>query len=187
MHLIHRDPNRYAAGAFVSVGGTSFASGDDDSSTHIVAGAEWAHFFRNTTLVFQGGGAWDLQDSNDGWDDGWFIRGIARYFVTPTSRLEAEIAYAGGEFDCCGTTSDEYALTWGLEYEHDLASWPVSGFVAYDGTHIEGDNDYYTEHAFSVGIRARLGGLDAMAQDRHGAGTFDFYDYSNIAGIPDEL
>lgn len=186
VHLIHRNSQSYAVGAFASLSGTSFA-GDQDSSLHTIAGAEVAGFFGNFTAVLQGGGVWDLLESNDGWEDGWFVRGIGRYFVTPSAKVEAEIAYATGEFDCCGTSSDEYAITWGLEYEQQFMMQPLSGFIAYDGTHIEADNDYYTEHAFMVGLRFRMGEPDAMAQDRGGAGTFNLYDIHNIAGIVDEL
>ncbi len=187
VHLIHRNSQSYAVGAFASVSGTNFA-GDSDSSLHTIAGAEVAGFFGNFTGVLQGGGVWDLMESEDGWEDGWFVRGIGRYFVTPSTKIEAEIAYATGEFDSGSTSdSDEYAVTWGLEYEQQFMMQPLSGFIAYDGAHIEADNDYYTEHAIKLGLRFRMGEPDAMAQDRGGAGTFDLYDVHNIAGIVDEL
>jgi hypothetical protein len=183
-HAIHRNSDSYATGAFVSFSGTSFADDSDDAG-HIIAGGELAGFFGNTTLVVQGGGAWDMLESNDGWDEGWFVRGIGRYFVTPNSKFEGEIAYAGGEFD--GGASDEYAVTWGLEYEAQFGPMPLSGFAAYDGTYMEVDGDDYTENRFVVGLRARFGESDMLAQDRGGAGTFDLYDVANISGLPDDL
>lgn len=186
-HLIHRNSDSYAAGAFVSFSGTSMVS--DNDAGHLIVGGELAGFFGNTTLVVQGGGAWDMLDSNSSWDDGWFVRGVGRYFVTPNSKVEAEIAYAGGDFDASDASpGDERAVTWGLEYEQQIGPMPLSGFAAYDGTHIEanGGGDY-TENRFVVGLRGRFGEADMLAQDRGGAGTFDLYDIANISGVADRL
>jgi hypothetical protein len=184
-HVIHRNSDSYAAGAFVSFSGTSFVDDSEDSG-HIIAGGELAGFFGNTTLVVQAAGAWDLLESDDGWDDGWFVRGVGRYFVTPNSKIEGEVAYVGGKFDCCGG-GDEYAVTWGLEYEQQFGPMPMSGFAAYDGTYIDESGGDFTENRFVVGLRARFGETDMLAQDRGGAGTFDLYDVANISGIPDDL
>ena len=63
----------------------------------------------------------------------------------------------------------------------------VSKHYSGDYAHIDADNDDYTENRFVVGLRARFGESDMLAQDRGGAGTFDLYDVANISGIPDDL
>ena len=193
-HIFQRDSQSHALGGFLSFSGTS-AIGDESNAGTLLAGVEVAQFVSNTTFVVQGGGAWDVLNDADSWDDGWFVRGVARYFVTPHDRLEAEVTYAGGSFDR-SDEGDPHGLTWGLEYEHQVGLSPLSYFARYEGWHVDLDEppeieldvtDRGTEHAVMVGIRTRFGFVSLLDQDRRGAGTFDLLDTAPFAAVPDEL
>lgn len=189
-HIFQRDSQSHAVGAFLSFSGTS-AIDDDSKAGTLLVGAEMAQFADNSTYVLQGGYAKDVLNDGDSWTDGWFARGILRHFITPHSKLEAEVAYGGGSFDR-SDEGDPFGLTWGIEYEHQVDMSPVSYFARYEGWHVDLDDDdddthTATEHAVMIGLRTRFGFGSLLEQDRYGAGTFDLFDTAAFAGVPDEL
>ena len=130
----------------------------------------------NLTLYGQLGFMDGNNVDEDTFDDGIFGRAVARFFVSPNTKLQAEISYLSGEAD--GDDSD--VLGWGLEAEHQVSSWSdsgVSGYVAYSGLSAEDDGDEADEHRFLVGIRIAMNsGTTLLEKDRTGA-TLDLPDF----------
>ena len=173
-HLNYREVDRYLIGAFAGWG-QSFAY-DDDVSNFLVIGAEAQYYMNNLTLYGQLGFMDGNNEDEDTFDDGIFGRAVARFFVSPNTKLQAEISYLSGEAD--GDDSD--VLGWGLEAEHQVSSWSdsgVSGYVAYSGLSAEDDGDEADEHRFLVGIRIAMNsGTTLLEKDRTGA-TLDLPDF----------
>ncbi len=183
-HLAYRDPNSFALGAFGSFG-TGHA--DETRNDFYALGGEAQIYLNDITLYVQAGyldgeAADQAGRHTDAFHDAIFARGVARWFLTPNSRLQGEFAYASGHQDT-GNAFDMDIIEWGVRYDTMIAGLPLVGdtnvFVGYRGAHFENDDDLggtddgrYTDHTIMVGATYAFGGSTMQEFDRVGA-TFD--------------
>jgi hypothetical protein len=176
-HLSLRDVSQGLVGGF---GGFGMANGDSASANYVFAGAEAMGYVGEWTLYAQGG--WFDSESNDfrydlGLNDAYFVRGVARWFLSPDSRLQGEFAWASGDYGFSEDTAD--VLEWGVRYDWVWSDVPVVGtlvgamplFVAYRGNYAQGDFDdsEVWANTFMVGTSYRFGGSNLQEFDRVGA------------------
>jgi hypothetical protein len=173
-HLNYREVDQYLLGAFVGWG-QSFSE-DDDLSHFVTAGAEMQYYINNITLYGQVGFVAGDNDDEDTFEEGIFGRGVARFFMSPNTKLQAEFSVLSGDAD--GDSGE--VIGWGAEIEHQVSTWPdsgVSGYVAYSGLNAEFDGDEQTEQRIMVGIRVAMNsGATLLDKDRTGA-TLDLPDF----------
>jgi hypothetical protein len=173
-HLNYREVDRYLLGGFVGWG-QSFSEGDDVSN-FLTVGAEMQYYMNNITLYGQVGFVDGDNDDDDTLEDGIFGRGVARFFMSPNTKLQAEFSVLSGDAD--GDSGE--VIGWGAEIEHQVSSWTdsgVSGYVAYSGLNAEFDGDEQTEQRIMIGIRVAMNsGTTLLQKDRMGA-TLDLPDF----------
>lgn len=191
-HLSWRDPSRGLFGAFGGFGGgRADESGDGESSENTqfwFVGGEGQIYTEDMTFYLQAG-FMDSRDEpfpgdgNDAFRDAVFVRGVARWFVDPDTRLQLEAAYADGTTDNTNP-HDAHIVEWGVRFDTVLAGLPVIGdtavFVGYRGAHYEREFDpindgfdgdsRYTDHTFMVGSSYHFGGTTRKEFERVGAG-----------------
>jgi len=185
-HVSWRDPSRGLIGGFAGFAGTDDYQGSEGLDGNFYAGIEGQAYLGNLTLYGQVGHLWQFNgyyspSDHDGHDN-WFAQLDARYFVSPSTKIEGKIGYINGSI--WGYTDGEYSangVTFGAEVEHQLKVLPFSVFARFNGLI---DNQYETrpvhQYAAALGIRIRFGGADTLqAQDRNGA-TLTVYDFSPI-------
>jgi hypothetical protein len=137
-------------------------------------GAEGQLYRGNLTLYAQAGFGNNTKGaSGEGFNDGWFVRGVARYFLRPDTKLEAEISYAEADPYIDGNDKGKFT-GWGASIDHklfDLRSYPVYGTLAYRGTYYDAttESDHATEHVFKAGIKVLFGANTLLQNDRYGA------------------
>jgi hypothetical protein len=176
-HLSLRDVSQGLIGGF---GGFGLANGDSSSANYIFAGGEAMAYLGEWTLYAQGG--WFDSESNDfrydlGLNDAWFVRGVARWFLSPDARLQGEFAWASGDYGFFEDSAD--VLEWGVRYDWVWSDVPVVGslvgamplFVAYRGNYAQGnfDDSEVWANTFMVGTSYRFGGNNLQEFDRVGA------------------
>lgn len=185
LHLSARDPSRGLFGAFGAFGQ---GKGDDDSGRHNfwAVGGEAQFYADNTTFYIQGGylDSEPVDSSGiDGLHDAFFVRGVARWFMTPDSRLQGEVSYANGDQDGCTdedcSSYDMDVIQWGARYDTVISGLPLIGdstvFIGYRGAHFDngccGDEDTsrFTEHTVMAGFTYHFGGMTLLDFDRVGA------------------
>lgn len=177
-HLSYRDPGFGAFGAFAAFGAGRGEEGTDD---FYALGGEFMLYANDLTFYLQGGYL-DSSDvrgdqDDDGLHDALFARGVARWFITPQSRLQAEVSYASGKQD--SDDKDMDVIEWGVRYDTMLSGLPLIGdtnvFVAYRGANFDngcctgGDTGEYTDHTVMIGTRYSFGGQTMREFDRVGA------------------
>jgi hypothetical protein len=172
-HLSHRDPGSYLFGGLAGVGRANFGGINLDYSFF---GGE-AQFYMNDITFYLQGGYIDY-DRRNGFsptdlDDGFFARGVMRWFVTSNSRLQLEGTYTDVDY---GTVGGMEAFSVGARYDFNVAL-PIAGetplFLAYRGTfrdncygEISGAN--IDDHVFMIGTSYSFSG-DMLTVDRQGA------------------
>ena len=180
-HLTYRDPNMGAFGVFGAFGS---GNANNDSNDFFAVGGEAQMYVNDLTFYLQGGylhgEAEDQGGSNtDAFHEAVFVRGVARWFLTPDSRLQGQVSYAAGHQDT-GDPYDMDIIEWGVRYDMILAGLPVIGdtpvYVGYRGARFDnegdgpGDDDgQYTEHTIMVGTSYSFGGNTMREFDRVGA------------------
>jgi len=181
LHLSYRNPDTGLIGGFVS-----FGVGRDDfsRSSFIAVGGEAQFYTGDMTFYLQGGhldstSGSNGQEADDSFHDAFFVRGVARWFITPDSRLQGEISYVDGEQDT-GDSYDMDIVEWNVRYDTILMGLPVIGdtsvFVGYRGARFDNegggagaDDGQYTEHTIMVGTSHSFGGSSKREFDRVGA------------------
>lgn len=147
-HLINRGQNS-AWGGFVGVA-------DSDGSTAFVIGAEYAHFFDNTTLAFNVNYGTD-DDSNV---DAYGINGAYRIFAGDNLRFD--IGASLGRAESGPLDADVNTLGVGVEYRFDQSPFSVgAAYTRVDGDLAEAD-------VFGVSLRWNFGDTTLKAADRAG-------------------
>ncbi|MEM7634559.1 MAG: hypothetical protein AAF299_08360 [Pseudomonadota bacterium] len=181
-HASWRDPSRGLFGAFGGMGSvdSSIGFGSSFRQDHRFVGAEAQFYIDNFTLYGQGG---YVETSNDffGLDDGFFARGVVRYFLTNDSRIQLEGTYINMDYNI-GAFGDMEAFSVKARYDFVLAGMPVIGdtpiYLGYRGTFR--DNCAFTEdlddHTIMVGTSYSFSG-DRLTVDRQGA-TLDTPDFA---------
>lgn len=187
-HLSYRDPSNYLIGAFAGFGRPLASIGNDTPGSHsgwgYVLGGEGQVYVDKLTLYGQAGfGDFKVDDNGgpEGFVNGWFVRGVARYFFNEEFFVEGEYAY--GYTNCyidgsCAPTQDAGVFhNWGAKAVFRLphaTTMPIYGTLAYQGGsyYATNDLDTGTEHSFRVGLRVMFGKAGAptlLANDRYGA------------------
>ena len=179
-HLTYRDPGMGAFGVFGAFG-TAHDFGDRND--YFAVGGEAQLYLDDLTLYLQGGHL-DGESVNttppeDAFHDALFVRGVARWFMTPDSRLQGEVSYADGEQDG-GDSYDMDIIEWSVRYDTVIAGLPLIGdtpvYVGYRGTRYDNEGDgsnfddgQFTEHTIMVGTSYSFGGATKQEFDRIGA------------------
>lgn len=131
-----RDPASGLFGAFGGMGTSNF--GPVGSTNYRFIGGEAQFYADNMTFYGQGGYVDFVPDGfiDPGLDDGYFVRGVFRWFFADNSRLQIEGTYLNADFDFGG--SDYEAFSIGGRYDFTLAGLPLIGdtalYVGYRGT-----------------------------------------------------
>lgn len=200
LHLSARDPSRGLFGVFGAFGGARGDQSDDATGRQNfwAVGGEAQYYADNTTFYIQGG----YLDSNpdesdadqDGLHDAFFVRGVARWFMTPDSRLQGEVSYADGSQDA--DVKDMEVIQWGVRYDTVISGLPLIGdsavFVGYRGTHFdngccsEDDTAKFTEHTIMAGFSYHFGGQTLLDFDRVGA-TLDMPTFGRWVAAGDQI
>jgi hypothetical protein len=87
----------------------------------LTLGAELQYYLNDFTFYVQAGYADVVYNSGDieGFVDGWFVRGVGRYFLSEDTRLQAEISY--GETGKFVDAEDNGNITnWEVEFRTAL-------------------------------------------------------------------
>ena len=173
-HLSYRVPSKGLIGIF---GGYSWTRLENHQDYEMgLLGAEAQLYLGNWTFYAQGGVGNNTKDDSpgqsQGFNDGWFVRGVVRYFPSPDSKLEAELAFAQAEPYVNG--NEGKFTSWGVSYDHKLFNafgFPVYGTLAYRGAYYDGtsENDHVNEHVAKVGVKVLFGAKSLLHNDRYGA------------------
>ncbi|MEE4239264.1 MAG: hypothetical protein V2I51_21295, partial [Anderseniella sp.] len=100
-HVSHRDPSTFLIGAFGGVGGSNIRSGGPGGAftqDNLFAGGEFQFYLNNFTLYGQAGYVETNNTIGVLLDDGFFARGVLRYFPTADSRLQVEGTYINMDY-----------------------------------------------------------------------------------------
>lgn len=154
------------------MGGIGEGDVDGDTAKNWLVGAEGQMYFDQTTLYLQAG-YFDAEmkdgTEEDAFHNAYFVRGVGRYFLTPQSRLQAEVSGAWGKQDSNDINMHIYG--WGLRADHQLTEM-FSLFAAYDGAYYDNGNGSdtgdFTEHQIRGGFSILFGRPDLMSVDRTG-------------------
>ena len=208
LHVSARDPSRGLFGVFAAFGQ---GKGDDNNGRHNywAVGGEAQYYADNVTFYLQGGylDSKGVEDEDgdaglrDGLHDALFVRGVARWFMTPDSRLQGEVAYANGKQDDdegseIGEPFDMDVIQWGVRYDTVIGGLPLVGdsavFVGYRGTHFDtgccgpDDTARGTEHTIMAGFSYHFGGQTLLDFDRVGA-TLDLPTFGRWVAAGEQL
>ncbi len=153
----------------------AFGEGDlDDNETGEawLLGAEGQLYLDHSTLYLQAG-YWDAKDVDEEADDAFhnavFVRGVGRYFVSPQTRLQAELSGAWGKQDTDDKNMEIYG--WGVRADHQFTDM-LSAFLGYQGAYYDngsgGDTGDYVDHQVRAGFSVLFSRPDLMSVDRTG-------------------
>ncbi|MGB5215469.1 MAG: hypothetical protein WBN88_17705 [Anderseniella sp.] len=181
VHLSWRDPASGLFGAFGGMGTANF--GPNGSTDHRFVGGEGQVYLDNVTLYGQGGYVdFEVADGfGAGLDDGLFVRGVLRWFVSNDSRIQLEGTYINADYDIA--VPDFEAFSVGARYDFSLMGMPIIGdtpvYIAYRGTFRDGClvGDDVDDHTFMIGTSYSFSG-DLITVDRQGA-TLDTPDFNH--------
>lgn len=184
-HLSYRDPSHFLIGGFAGFGQAAYNDETDFDGFGYVVGAEGQVYVDRLTLYGQAG-VGDFKVDNSGSDvaegfiNGWFARGVARYFFTDDFYAEGEYAYGYTncyiDNDCAPDEDAGIFHNWGAKAVFRLphTDMPAYMTLAYQGGsyYATDDEDTGIEHAFRVGLKVLLGkggNPTLFANDRYGA------------------
>ncbi len=188
-HLSWRDPSTGLFGIFGGAGTTNTGIIGDTDIAFI--GGEFQFYTDNITWYGQGGYLSYRDDNliaaNFGLDDGYFVRGVMRWFVTDDSRFQVEGSYFNSDFELSGNTD---AFSFGARYDFSLGL-PVIGdtalYIAWRGQwrssclrSLNDDNYGLSDQTIMVGSSYSFSG-DLMTVDRQGA-TLDTPHFTHGCG-----
>ena len=192
-HLSWRDPMTGLFGAFGGMGTSNGANFPGwESFDFRFVGGEGQLYMDNMTFYVQGGYVdFKPQPTEEAFpfisplDDGFFVRGVFRWFPDATSRLQLEGTYLNADYE--DGFGDMEAFSVKVRYDFTVAGLPVIGdtpfYVAYRGT-FRNDCDVNTnfgnldvnDHTIMVGTSYSFSG-DRLTVDRQGA-TLDTPDFA---------
>ncbi len=184
-HLSWRDPASYLLGVFGGAGGNSAVELDGPGSSvfdkydYGFVGGEAQIYLSNITFYAQAAylhvGGSDEFGAGDGQiDDGFYGRGVIRWFIDHDTRLQFEGLY--GEINYFGDVPSYDVAQWGVRFDTTIDAVPVVGdlpvFVGYRGVLRDGCNDDgtadQTDHTIMVGTSITFSG-SMLDVDRRGA------------------
>jgi len=164
LHFSYRETGSHAVGIFGALGSSN--GGEDENATFGLIGIEGQMNANNTTVIGQiGYFTADDETENDVMTDAWVLRGVARYFLTPDQRLQADLTYASGEesdSSCC----DVEAWSWGLRFDQRFENTPMGWAIGYRGLEIENQSSpstSATDHTVFVAMTFTFGYESALS------------------------
>jgi hypothetical protein len=173
-HANWRDPSRGLIGLF-GAAGYGLQSGFDNSRDYEVGymfGAEGQIYFGDFTLYAQAGyGDFESDNEPEGFIEGWFLRGVGRWFPNEDSLVEAELSY-GQTSQFVDAVDDGKIWNWGLQGKMRMSeALPLYGTAAYRGGYYDATTagDDGSEHMLMVGVNVLFGADSLKANDRLGA------------------
>ncbi len=212
-HLSFRDPGMGLIGAFGGWGsgatdGNTGGLDEADSLEFRFVGGEAQAYLENLTLYVQAGyldaERTNTNNADDTFRNATFVRGVGRWFMDETSRLELEFSYADGDADF--EPDSQTVLEWSVRYDTLLAGLPIIGdtpvFVKYRGARFENDDapgpnggggneggadsEEYLDHTIMVGTSWSFGGDNMKQFDRVGA-TLDLPNFGRWVASGENL
>ena len=178
-HLSWRDPEAGLLGIFAGagIGYVKEDGGDDDGDgIGVVAGIEGQIYLDNVTLYAQAGWG-NIQvdsDPDEGFDDGLFVRGVTRYFVSENFLLQVEGSYGWVDEYTNGDQTGEI-WNWGALGKIGLSDlMPIYGTLEYRGgfygVHGGGAGAQSAfENVLLIGLDFAFGAPSLFDNDRRGA------------------
>jgi opacity protein-like surface antigen len=172
VHLSRRDPARGLLGLMAAVGTGGVDGGE--SQPGFFLGAEGQIYTGNLTFFLQGGYDW-AHEGADPTDEPTrlaVVRGGARFFIDPSTKIDGELSYASGTFNSFSST----IFGWGIGIEKLISGGmvPVSLFARYQGARYNMDicgPATATEQRVMLGASLKFGTNDLLTQDRRGANS----------------
>ena len=187
-HVSWRDPSQGLFGVFGGMGSRDAGAAVANISfrnDYRFVGGEAQIYFNDITLYAQGGYV-GTADANGGnlfgtLDDGFFARGVVRYFPTRDSRIQLEGTYVNMDYSF-GPAGELDVFSVKARYDFLLAGMPVIGdtpvHIGYRGTFR--DNCAFArdldDHTIMIGTSYSFSG-DRLTVDRQGA-TLDTPDFA---------
>jgi hypothetical protein len=174
VHLNWRDPSRGLAGGFGGIGrAEAIGAGPDPSRVDFwFAGIE-GQLYTDLFTFYAQAGYFDASLDGTGnpldpFHNAWFLRGVGRYFPSDTTMIQAELSFAHAQQD--ETHYDSNIWGWGAKVEHAIGSWPMTGFLAYEGAFYDayGAGSHFSDHLFLAGVSLRFGAPNVKINDRFG-------------------
>lgn len=168
-HASVRDPNLGLIGIF-GAAGQGLNEDPDNPQIGVMVGGELQYYWNQFTIYGQAGYADFQVDDGEGFNDGWFVRAVGRWFVNPDALIEAEVAYGETDKYIDGNDAGEF-WNWGVKGKMKFNDMPVYGTLAYRGGSYDAtsENDDGTEHVALLGISILLGPNTLQDNDRRGA------------------
>lgn len=195
VHLSWRDPSSGLFGIFGGVGSTNFGGDEGHVQTNArFVGGEAQMYVDNVTLYGQAGyvnfSDQDFENGPGNLDEGFFARGVVRWFMTPDSRIQLEAQYINADYRA-GFFGDVDSFSVGARYDFTLAGLPIIGdtpiYVGYRGTFR--DNCFfgsdYDSHTIMIGTSYSFAG-DLLTVDRQGA-TLDTPNFDSCYNNQDQI
>lgn len=173
-HASWRDPSRGLIGVF-GAAGYGLQTGFDNSRDYEIGymlGAEGQVYFNDITLYGQAGyGNFESDNEPEGFIEGWFLRGVGRWFPSDDSLLEAELSY-GHTRQFVDGVDDGEIWNWGLQGVMRVSeALPLYATAGYRGGHYDATTagDDGSEHMVMVGVNVLFGANSLKDNDRLGA------------------
>ncbi len=101
--------------------------------------------------------------------DMMFVRGVARFFLTPNDKLQGEVGYAHGHYSGAAASNPATSTNFGVLYEHKFGG-PIALYAEYAGLVTSNTNDInVSEHQVMIGARVYFAPGTLLWNDRMGA------------------
>jgi hypothetical protein len=172
LHLSWRDPSLGLFGVFggLTMGSTQETSMEDPLG--FLVGGEGQMYFNDFTLYAQAGYGHHYVDTDpEGFRNGWFVRGIGRYFISDDVMIEADFAYGHTDTFIDGNDAGDI-YNWGVKGKwRPMEDMPFYTTLAYRGGYYDAttEDDHGKDHAFLVGFSIMVGPQTLKENDRAGA------------------
>lgn len=145
------------AGLGLLGGGGSVSFQDESTVSFYFGGLEYRAEFEAGSVLLQAG-AFDTvttdDDSPEVFQNGLFAQFAPELMLSNQLHLGLRATYAEGEVE---SGDSAYLVGWGVKLEQHIEDSPVSLFVAYDGSYVDGSDATFDEHSIVIGLRMALG------------------------------
>ncbi|MEZ0226271.1 MAG: hypothetical protein ACAH83_17070 [Alphaproteobacteria bacterium] len=176
-HLSARNSSQWLIGGFAAVGIPTQTetedSPEDDNSVAWEGGLEGQWYLNDFTFYGQTGFADMRADGNgpEGFVNGWFGRGVVRYFLNDDTMVNAEYSYGRTRHYVDGD-DDGRIRNWGVGGATRVCNThPLYGTLEYQGGKYDSttEGEVGIDHAFLAGIKFQFGVNSLKHNDRYGA------------------
>lgn len=189
-HFSWRDPSQGLFGVFGGVTASSYNDIDPAFRTNLRFIGGEGQFYMNDLTFYAQGAFVDQEGELTG--DGFFARGVGRWFMGVDTRVQVEGLYSNLRFRD-GDSENYDVYQWGARFDTVWEDTPIMAslplFMAYRGTYRDGclgneyangaDNDTM-DHTIMAGLSYSWGAPSKMDGDRRGA-TLDTPNVATLA------